>query len=78
MLIQRGLVGVQNVYRVVKLGGEGFEMTRLQLAAARRYFLKTAGGVLELDAVQKIQVLSDMETCLRPHPQRPPSCIWDA
>ena len=48
----------------MKLGGEGFEMTRLQPAAARRYFLKTAGGVIELDAVQKIQVLSDVGVCV--------------
>lgn len=72
------MVGVQNVYRVVKLAGEGFETTRLQLAAARRYFLKTAGGVPELDAVQKTQVLSDVGTCLKPHLQWPPSSMLDA
>ena len=72
------MVGVQNVYRVVKLGGEDFEMTRLQLAAARRYFLKTAGGVIELDAVQKTQVLSDVGTCLKAHPQWPSGSILDA
>ena len=62
----------------MKLGGEGFEMTRLQPAAARRYFLKTAGGVIRLDAVQKIQVLSDVGVCLKPHPQWPPGSILDA
>ena len=31
--------------------------------------LRMAGDVLESDPVQKIQVLSDAGTCLRPHPQ---------
>ena len=33
------------------------------------------GGILECDKVQEIQVFSDAETCLKPHPQWPPSLV---
>ena len=37
------------------------------------------GGVLETHTVQKIQIMSNAETtCLKPHPQWPPSSILDA
>lgn len=33
------------------------------------------GGILECDKIQEIQVLGDAETCLKPHPQWPPSSV---
>lgn len=49
--------------------------TKVCAAAA---VLRMAGGALESDNVQKIQVLSDAGTCLKPHPQWPPSSVLDA
>ena len=46
------MVGVQKDSMVVN-GVGTFETTRKQLAITSRYCLKIAGGVLELDPVQK-------------------------
>ena len=40
--------------------------------------LRMAGGVLEYDVVQKIQILSDTGMCLKSHAQWPPRSILNA
>lgn len=40
---------------------------RLQLDILADIVLRMAGSILEFDTVQKIQVLSDAETCLKNH-----------
>ena len=60
---------------VAYLQGGDLETLRLQLAEIA---LRTAVGVLESDAVQKIQVLGDAGACLKPHRQRPPVSILNA
>ena len=58
-------------------GVGNFETTRKQLAITSRYCLKIAGGVLELDPVQKVQILNDAEMCPKAHPPWPSSLIVD-
>ena len=66
MLVKQGLAGAQNGC-IVRRGD--LETITLQLLADT--VLRTAGGVLEFDTVQKIHVLSDAGACLKSHPQWP-------
>lgn len=56
-------------------------MTRGDLETIRwllaEIVLRTAGGILEFDIVQKTRVLSDSGTHLKPHPLWPPGSILD-
>ena len=66
MLVKQGLIGNQNGCLVTRGDREAI---RWQLAVLIDTVLRMAGDVLESDPVQKIQVLSDVATCLRPHSQ---------
>ena len=68
MLLKQGMIEVQNDCIVVKPGLGDFETTKLELATALEYCLENAAGVLEFETVQKIQVLTDAETSLKPCP----------
>ena len=65
MLVKQGLVGVQNGYIVTS--GD-LETIRLQLIAASNYCFENDWYILEIETVQKIQVLSDAGMCLKPNP----------
>lgn len=54
-----------------------FETISLQLPVAiiADTVLGMDSGILEYDKVKKTEVLSDAETCLKPHLQWPPSCF---
>ena len=69
VFVKQGLVGVWNGC-IVTLRPEGCSWQPLT-----DIVLRMAVGVLESDTVQKIQVLSIAGTCLKPHPQWPPSSI---
>ena len=62
MLVKQGLVGVQNDFQGEILRSEGCSW---QLLADT--VLRMAAGILESDAGQKIQVLSDAGMHLKPH-----------
>ena len=57
-----------------------FETISLQLpiATIANTVLGMDSGILECDKVQKIQVLSDAETCLKSHLQWPPSSVLNS
>lgn len=78
MLLKQGLIEVQNDCIVVKPGLGDFETTKLQLATALGYCFENAAGILEFDAVEEVQDLSDAGTGLKPHPQWSLGSILDA
>lgn len=57
-----------------------FETMSLQLPIAiiADTVLGMDSGILEYDKVKKIEVLSDAETCLKPHLQWPPSSVLNS
>lgn len=75
MLVKQGLTGNQNGCLVTR--GD-LEAIRWPLAALADTVSGMAGDVLESDPVQKIRALSDVGTCLRPHPQWALDSVWEA
>ena len=72
MFVKQGLVGALNSCTVTR--GD-LEVTRLQWQLPAD-ILQAASGVLDSATVQKIQVLRDTGTCLKPHSQWPPSASF--
>ena len=74
-LVKGRLVGVWNGYIFIR--GK-LETTGLHLATARWHCFERYGGVFESNAVQKIQLLRDIRTCLKAPPQWLPSSMLDS
>ena len=75
MFIKQGLVRVQSGCLVLR---EDLEVSGCSWQLLADTVLRMSGGVFESDTVQKIQVLSDGGTCLKPYPQWPSSSSLDA
>ena len=75
ILVKGRLVGVWNgcIFTRGKL-----EIKRLYLATASWHCFERDGGVFESNALQKIQLLRDIRTCLKAPPQWPPSSMLDS
>ena len=74
-LVKGRLVGVWN--GCIFIRGK-LEITGLHLATARWHYFERYGGIFESNAVQKIQLLRDIRTCLKAPPQWPPSSMLDS